>query len=82
MVVVIEDHSLLDQNRELNNPCDLIFAEELLHNHMQFGEPQTEYNETFNKIYNMEAETLDQKTIFVEGLTLEMVLLEPIGIQL
>ena len=28
---------------------------------MESGEPQIDYNETNNKIYNMEAETLEQK---------------------
>ena len=65
IVDVTEDHSLLDKNRETIKPCDLIFGEELLHNHMAFGKPQKDYNKSTDKIYNMEAETFEQKRMFI-----------------
>ena len=39
IVGVTEDHSLLNKNREVVKPCDLILGEELLHNYFEFGDP-------------------------------------------
>ena len=36
IVDVTEDHSLLDQNREVIKPSDLFIGDELLHNHYEF----------------------------------------------
>ena len=36
--VDVTDHSLLDKNIEINKPYDLVIGEELLHNHINFGE--------------------------------------------
>ena len=67
IVDVTEDHSLLDQNREVIKPCDLIIGEELLHNHMNFGESKITFDEIINKIYNIEPTTLKEKEMFVKG---------------
>ena len=67
IVDVTEDHSLLDQNREIIKPSDLILGEELLHNHMNFGESKITFDEIINKIYNIEPSTLKEKEMFVKG---------------
>ena len=67
VVDVTEDHSLISVNREIMKPCDLEIGEELLHNFMNFNEPQITYDEIINKIYNIEPETLIEKEMFVKG---------------
>ena len=70
IVDVTEDHSLLDKNREIMKPSDLIVGEELLHNYINFGESKITFDEIIDKIYNLEAETLKQKEMFVKGFSL------------
>ena len=67
IVDVTEDQSLINKNREIIKPCDLEIGEELLHNFMNFQEPQITFNEIINKIYNIEPETLREKEMFVRG---------------
>ena len=67
IVDVTEDHSLLDQNREIIKPSDLILGEELLHNHMNFSESKITFDEIINKIYNIEPSTTKEKEMFVKG---------------
>ena len=67
IVDVTEDHSLLNKNRKIMKPCDLKSGEELLNNYMEFGESQITFAQNFNKIYNIEAETLKEKELFVKG---------------
>ena len=62
-----EDHSLLNKNREIIKPCDLEIGKELLHNFLNFQEPQITFDEIINKIYNIEPETLREKEMFVKG---------------
>ena len=52
IVDVTEDHSLLNKNREVVKPCDLILGEELLHNIFEFGEPCVTFVEVIDQIYN------------------------------
>ena len=63
----IEDHSLINKNREIIKPCDLEIGKEFLHNFMNFQEPQITFDEIINKIYNIEPETLREKEMFVKG---------------
>ena len=67
IVDVTEDHSLLNKNREVVKPCDLILGEELLHNYFELGEPYVTFDEIIDKIYNIEATTLKGKEMFVKG---------------
>ena len=67
IVDVTEDHSLINRNRETFKPCYLAIGEELLHNNMEFGEPQIFFDEYVNEISNIEPETLIEKKMFVEG---------------
>ena len=67
VVDVTEDHSLIGVDREIMKPRDLEIGEELLHNFMNFNEPQITYDEIINKIYNIEPETLREKEMFVKG---------------
>ena len=67
VVDVTEDHSLIGVDREIIKPCDLEIGEELLHNFMNFNEPQITYDEIINKIYKIEPETLREKEMFVKG---------------
>ena len=62
-----EDHSLIDKNREIVKPSNLVLGEELLHNHFDFGEPCITFDEIIDKIYNTEALTLKEKEMFVKG---------------
>ena len=66
IVDVTEDHSLINRNREIIKPCDFEIGEELLHNFMNFQEPQITFDEIMDKIYNIEPETLREKEMFVE----------------
>ena len=61
IVDVTEDHSLINKNREIIKPCDLEIGKEVLHNFMNFQEPQITFDEIINKIYNIEPETLRGK---------------------
>ena len=45
-------------------PCNLEIGEEILHNFMNFNEPQITYDEIINKTYNIEPETLRAKEMF------------------
>ena len=54
IVDVTENHSLLDKNREISNPCDLMIGDEGLYNYIEVGDPQMIFGETINKFYNME----------------------------
>ena len=67
IVDVTEDHSLINTNGETIKPCVLEIGEELLHNYIEFGEPQITFDGTINKIYNNEPETLIEKEMFVKG---------------
>ena len=67
IVDVTGDHSLIDKNREIIKPCDLLLVEEMLHNHINFGESKITLDELIDKIYNIETETLEEKRRFVEG---------------
>ena len=67
VVDVTEDHSLIGIDREIIKPCDLEKGDELLHNFMNFNEPQITYDEIINKIYNIEPATLKEKEMFVKG---------------
>ena len=67
IVDVTEDHSLINKNREIIKLCDLEVGEELLHNFMNFQEPQITFDEIIKKIYNIEPETLREKEMFVRG---------------
>ena len=49
------------------SPCDLEIGEEVLHNFMNFNEPQITFDEIIKKIYNIEPETLREKEMFVKG---------------
>ena len=64
---VTEDHSLINRNREIIKPCNLEIGEELLHNFMNFQEPQITFDEIINKIYSIEPEALREKEMFVKG---------------
>ena len=66
-VDVTEDHSLSDKNREIIKPWYLLLGEELLHNHIDFGESKTTFDEIYDKIYNREAETLEDQKMFIKG---------------
>ena len=67
IVDVTEDHSLINRNREIIKPCDLEIGEELLHNYMEFGDPQIIFDEIIDKIFNIEPQTLREKEMFVKG---------------
>ena len=67
IVDATEYHSLINKNREIIKPCDLELGEELLHNYLEFGEPQITFEEIINKIYNIEPQTLSDKEMFVKG---------------
>ena len=67
IVVVTEDHSLLDRNRETMEPCDLVLRHELLHNHLDFCESKTTFDEINLKIYNIEPRTLRERETFIKG---------------
>ena len=45
-------------------------SEEILHNFMEFNESQIIFDEIFNKIYDIEPETLREKELFIKGLFL------------
>ena len=62
-----EDHSLIGVDREIIKPCDLEIGEELLHNFMNFNEPQITFDEINSKIYNIEPETSREKEMFAKG---------------
>ena len=66
-IVDVTDHSLINKNREVIKPCDLEIGEELLHNFMNFNEPQITFDEIINKIYNIEPDNLREKEMFVKG---------------
>ena len=58
---------MINTNREIIKPCDLEIGEELLHNFVNFNEPQITFDEIIGKIYNTEPQTLREKEIFVKG---------------
>ena len=58
---------MINRNREIIKPCDLEIGEELLHNCVEFGEPQITFDEIICKIYNIEPQTLREKEMFVKG---------------
>ena len=66
IVDITEDHSLIKRNREKIKPCNLEIGEELIHNFMNFNEPQISFDEIINKYYNTEPETLKEKEMFVK----------------
>ena len=65
--MLLKDHSLLDKNREIIKPCELVLGEELLHNYFEFGEPCITFDEIIEKIYTIEPQTLKEKEMFVKG---------------
>ena len=67
IVDVTEDHSLIGKDMEIIEPCDLVVREKLLHNFMNFYEPQITLEEIIDKIYDIEPETLREKERFVKG---------------
>ena len=67
IVDVTEDHSLIGIYTQNIKPCDLVLGDELLHNFMNFHEPQITFDEIVDKIYNIEPETLREKEMFVKG---------------
>ena len=76
IVDVTEDHSLINKDREIIEPCDLVMGEDFLHIFMEFNEPQITFDEIFDKNYNIEPETLKDKEMFVNGFFWGMVVLE------
>ena len=67
IVDLTEDHSLINTNREIIKPCYLEIGEELLHNYMEFSEPQITFDELIKNIYNIEPKTLKEKELFIKG---------------
>ena len=47
---VTEDHSLLDKNRGVFKPCDVVLGEELLHNHSDYFEPKIPFDKELIKV--------------------------------
>ena len=45
----------------------MVIGEEILHNFVNFNEPQTTFEELIKKIYNIEPETSREEEMFVKG---------------
>ena len=58
---------MINRDREIIKPCDLVICEELLHNFMNFNEPEITFDEIIDKIYNIEPQTLREKEMFIKG---------------
>ena len=67
IVDVTADHSLIGIDGETIKPCDLVIGEELLHNFMNFSDPQITFDEIIDIIYNIEPEILKEKEMFVKA---------------
>ena len=55
---------MIGKDREKFKPYNLVVGEELLHNFMNYHEPQINFDEIIDKIYNIEPETLREKNVF------------------
>ena len=58
---------MINRDREIIKTCGLEIGAELLHFFMIFNEPQITFDETIDKIYNTEPETLTEKEMFMKG---------------
>ena len=49
---------------EIIKPRDLVLGEELLHNHLDFGEPKITFDENIDKIYKKNHECSEKRNVY------------------